>query len=133
MPLDPAALSEYPADFSTSDPELLSLIVKSLVLNAVKLTTDRDVLIGSRRRALGVTLELYFRGSDVAEMQAKGAFVNVSSRDEASTSELGLGLGFIGHLAKHLGHHLDCLTRARGTVCLALSFGPPTTAAAWSQ
>jgi signal transduction histidine kinase len=117
----------------TSDPVLLSLIVKSLVLNAVKLTTDRDVLIGSRRRALGVSLELYFRGSDVGEMQAKGAFVNVSSRDEAGSSELGLGLGFIGHLAKRLGHHLDCLMRAPGTVCLALSIGPPTTAATWSQ
>jgi signal transduction histidine kinase len=104
----------------TSDPALLPLLVKSLVLNAVKLTNNNDVLVASRRRADASHLELYFRGSEFGEMPHRGAFVNVSSRDEATSSELGLGLGFVARLANHLGHYLDCTDLARGGVRIAL-------------
>lgn len=103
-----------------SDEQLLSLMVRSLTLNALKLANQPDVLMASRRRDTRVNVEFYFKGAAIGDAQRKGAFVQLSPKDHPS-SELALGLGFIAHLGQSLDHVLECKTLPRDGVCLALS------------
>ena len=111
----------------TSDVTLLALLVRSLIMNALKLANRSDILIGCRRRAERVNLELYFKGAPVSEALQRGAFVQLTSEHgETASSELGLGLGFIANLGLWLDHSIDCKILPPAGVCLALSL--PTAA-----
>jgi signal transduction histidine kinase len=106
----------------TSDMTLLTLLVRSLLLNALKLCNPGDLLIGCRRRAERVRLEIYFRGVPVSEVHGRGAFVQLLiQKDDPTTSEVGLGLGFMAHLGRSLDHALESKSLSRDGVRLALS------------
>lgn len=50
-----------------------------------------------------------FQGSPVSDAHQRSAFVQLGlQKNEASTSESGLGLGFLAHLARNLHHGVDC-------------------------
>jgi signal transduction histidine kinase len=102
-----------------SDAVLLTLLVRSMILNALKLTNHGDILMGSRRRADSVNVELYFRGA-LGDAQRKSAFVQLSQKN-GPASELGLGLGFISCLARRLNHTLAFRPLMQNGVCLALA------------
>jgi two-component system, sensor histidine kinase len=106
----------------TSDATLLTLMIRSLILNAFKLANHSDVLVGRRRRADRVSLELYFKGPAVSEAHLRGAFVELTpQKSEPTSSELGLGLGFIAHLGRSLDHAIECSSLPHGGICIALS------------
>lgn len=102
-----------------SDQALLSMMVRSLILNALKLANRSDILVGSRRRAGRISLVVYFRAAPLSEGQQRGAFVQLATTP--ATSELGLGLGFLAHLGRSLDHSIECRTLPGHGVCLALS------------
>jgi two-component system, sensor histidine kinase len=111
-----------------SDATLLTTVIKSLLLHALKLSNRSDVLVGSRRRADKFSLEIYFKGAPLSEAHQRGAFVQIAvQKDEPSASELGLGLGFIAHLCRALNHAIECTPLPRGGMRLALTL-PPTVA-----
>jgi signal transduction histidine kinase len=102
-----------------SDGQLLNLMVRSLMLNAIKLANRGDVLMASRKRGKRVSLEVYFKSAPIGDAQTKGAFVQLSPKDQPS-SELGLGLGFIEHLGQSLDHQLERKILPNAGVRLAL-------------
>jgi two-component system, sensor histidine kinase len=105
----------------TSDASLLSLLVRSLVLNALKVCNPGSLLMAWRRRTQRVSLELYFKGAPVGESQLRGAFVQLLlQKDDPSTSQVGLGLGFMAHLGRSLGHSLESSALPRDGIRLAL-------------
>jgi hypothetical protein len=78
--------------------------------------------MGSRRQAERARLEIYFRGAPVSEAHRRGAFVQVLlQNDDPTSSEVGLGLGFMAHLGRGLDHALESKTLSRDGVRLALS------------
>ena len=103
-----------------SDAQLLGLLVRSLALNAIKFASRGAVLMATRRHRQKINLDFYFGGPVIGEQQQKAAFVNVSPRDGAGV-ELGLGLGFIAHLARNLDHDVACKTLLEEGVCLSLA------------
>jgi signal transduction histidine kinase len=112
-----------------SDQALLSLMIRSLILNALKLANRSNVLVGSRRRLGRIRLEVYFRATPLSEGQQRGAFVQLATTP--ATSELGLGLGFLAHLGRSLDHRIECRSLPGSGVCLALSL--PAAGNAWAE
>ena len=108
-----------------SDATLLATVIRSLLLNALKLANRSDVLVGCRRRADKFSLEFYFKGPPISEAHQQGAFIQLAlQKNEPTTSELGLGLGFIAHLCRTLDHAIECTALPRGAMRLALSLPP---------
>ena len=106
----------------TSDDALLYLLVRSLLLNALKLCNPGGLLMACRRRSQRASLELYFKGVPVSESLGRGAFVQLlQKKDDPTTAQLGLGLGFMAHLGRSLDHSLESTALPGDGVRLALS------------
>ncbi len=93
----------------TSDPRLLEQIVRNLIANALKYTKKGRVLLGCRRRAGGMSIEIWDTGIGIADEQLLAIFDEYHQIDNAARERsrgLGLGLSIVRRLAKLLGHHI---------------------------
>jgi two-component system CheB/CheR fusion protein len=93
----------------TSDPRLLEQILRNLIANALKYTKKGRVLIGCRRRAGAVSIEIWDTGIGIADEQLLAIFDEYHQIDNAARERsrgLGLGLSIVRRLAKLLGHHI---------------------------
>jgi signal transduction histidine kinase len=100
--------SRSPRGVVRSDAKLLGMVLKSLIMNAIRFGLGDDILVGWRQRGGHVQLELYFKAPPISPAQAQSALIELyDRRNRRPTGELGLGLGFVSHLCSWLGHRID--------------------------
>jgi signal transduction histidine kinase/CheY-like chemotaxis protein len=103
-----------------SDPILLERILRNLIGNAVLYTEQGRILVGARRRAGGVAIEVWDTGPGVADDQREAIFeefYQLANPDRDRAKGLGLGLAIVRRLTAILGHRLSLESRpGRGSV-----------------
>lgn len=97
-----------------SDPTLLDLILRNLVSNAIRYTSQGGLLVCCRKRGKTVLLEVWDTGVGI-DHKSQGeifrAFHQLGDRDGDKRQGLGLGLSIVRGLCKILGHELTLRSR----------------------
>ena len=102
-----------------SDPILLRRIVGNLISNAVKYTQSGGILVASRARSAGRSVEVWDTGLGIAPVHQREIFREFYKVPSHAGTEDGFGLGLyiVARLAAILGHPLNLSSRpGRGTV-----------------
>jgi len=101
-----------------SDPDLLEIVLRNLVSNAVKHSRGGRVLLGCRRAGQEVRIEIHDNGQGIAEDQLERLFSEFVRGEQAGSTEgVGLGLAIVERIAKLLGHRLSVRSQlGRGSV-----------------
>ena len=98
-----------------SDPILLERIVLNLVSNAVRYTVSGGVVIGCRRRADSLRIEVWDSGPGIPEDQ-RGNIFSEFYRLAGTKGGLGLGLAIVDRLGGLLDHPIELVsTLGRGS------------------
>src|SRR5271165_78783 len=104
----------------TNDPQLLEQMIRNLVSNALKYTRCGKVLLGCRRRAGRLSIEVRDTGIGIAADQLTAIFAGYHQVDNAARERrrgLGLGLSIVKRLATLLGHRISVRSRpGKGSV-----------------
>lgn len=90
-----------------SDRRLLEQMVRNLLSNALKYTRRGKVLLGCRRRADGITIEIWDTGIGVPEAEQQAIFEEhhqITQSDGKPGNGLGLGLSIVRRLSGLLNH-----------------------------
>jgi signal transduction histidine kinase len=104
-----------------SDPKLLAMAVRSLLLNAIGFGDGGAIAVACRRSGGRLKLEVHFSGPPLAAKAEAHGFVQLAPKgDRLIAGELGLGLALLRRLCGPLGHELDAETLAAGRQLLAL-------------
>ena len=93
-----------------TDPLLLERIVMNLAANAVRYTREGGVLIGCRRRAGAVRIEIWDTGAGIAADQTRRIFeefYQAPRHADEGVRGIGLGLAIVDRLAGLLSLHID--------------------------
>ncbi len=88
-----------------SDPQLLRRVLQNFLANAVRYTERGGVLIGVRRRAGGLRIEVWDSGPGIAEADRRAIFEEFRRLGRGGQG-LGLGLAIADRIARLLGHPL---------------------------
>ncbi len=103
-----------------SDPNLLELMLRNLISNAIRYTHQGGLLIGCRRRGGEVTIEVFDTGIGIEPAQQREIFREfhqLGNPERDRLKGLGLGLAITEGLAQSLGHGLTVTSRpGRGSV-----------------
>jgi signal transduction histidine kinase/CheY-like chemotaxis protein len=103
-----------------SDPVLLEQVLRNLVSNAVKYTDAGRVVVGARRRAGQVVVEVWDTGRGIAPAQAEAIFeefYQIDNPERDRDKGLGLGLAIVRRILPLIGADLDFRsTPDRGSV-----------------
>ncbi len=94
-----------------SDPVLLERILGNFMSNAVRYTQNGRVLIGCRRRANHISIEVWDTGCGIAENETQSIFEDfhqIDNLERDRSKGLGLGLGIAQRLTTCLGHEIEC-------------------------
>lgn len=102
-----------------SDPTMLRTIIRNLVANAVKYTARGRVLVGARRVAGEVSLEVWDTGPGVSPHMVSKIF-DAFERADAPGEGLGLGLWIVKRTAEILGHEVTVRTARQLGSCFSL-------------
>jgi CheY-like chemotaxis protein len=92
-----------------TDPVLLFRILSNLTSNALRYTQSGRVLVGCRRRASGVRIEVWDTGPGIPEEKRREIFrefVQLGNPQRDRDQGLGLGLAIVERTAGLLGHTL---------------------------
>lgn len=113
-----------------SDPVLLERIMMNLVSNAVRYTERGGVVIGCRRRASDVRIEVWDSGLGIPEdkqTEIFREFFQLADPGRDRSKGLGLGLAIVERLARLLQHRVELRsTPGRGSVfAVVLPAGDP--------
>lgn len=103
-----------------SDPVLLEQVLRNLISNAMKYTDAGRVVIGARRRAGRISVEVWDTGRGIAPGEAEAIFeefYQVDNPERDRDKGLGLGLAIVRRIAPLIGADLDfASTPGRGSV-----------------
>ena len=102
-----------------SDPALLRRILQNFLSNAVRYTRHGRIVLGCRRRAGRLEIQVWDTGDGIAPDQIEHVFDEFQRGANTKDDERGLGLGLslAERLAHLLGHAIDVnSTLGRGTV-----------------
>lgn len=104
------ALRVVPCGLSVrSDPHLLEPMIRNLLTNALKYTKRGKVLLGCRRRAGRLSIEVWDTGIGIPGDQLEAIFEEYHQLDNTPRQRsrgLGLGLSIVQRLGKLLGHQI---------------------------
>jgi len=90
-----------------SDPTLLDRVLQNLVSNAIKYTKEGGVVIGCRRHANALSIEIRDSGPGIAhanQTEIFREFVQLDNPEHDRSKGLGLGLAIVERIASLLGH-----------------------------
>jgi two-component system, chemotaxis family, CheB/CheR fusion protein len=90
-----------------SDPRLLEQMIRNLLSNALKYTKRGKVLLGCRRRAGMLSIEIWDTGIGIPDAELQAIFEEYHQLDNAARERsrgLGLGLSIVQRLGNLLGH-----------------------------
>jgi two-component system CheB/CheR fusion protein len=115
------ALRVVPCSLSVnSDVRLLEQILRNLLSNALKYTRHGKVLLGCRRHAGMLTIEVCDTGPGIPEGEFQAIFEEYHQLDNATRERsrgLGLGLSIVNGLGKLLGHRVSVRSQTgRGSI-----------------
>jgi CheY-like chemotaxis protein/two-component sensor histidine kinase len=103
-----------------SDEVILYRILANLVDNALRYTARGGVLVGCRRRAEGLSIQVWDTGRGIPADQLEAIFLEfhqVGNPQRDREQGLGLGLAIVDRAARVLGHPLGVRSRpGRGSV-----------------
>jgi CheY-like chemotaxis protein len=98
----------------SSDPVMLRRMLRNLLSNAIRYTSQGSVLLGCRRRGPDVLISVVDTGCGIAEGERDlifEEFYQAGGRTRRSVEGLGLGLAIVRRQAALLGHRLDLKSR----------------------
>ena len=107
-----------------SDPLLVDRILRNLLCNALRYTDAGRVLIGCRRRAERLWVEVWDTGIGIPDDKIAVVFDDftcVSDREREGVRGLGLGLAIVRRLCRLLGHTVTVNSREGAGSCFALA------------
>ena len=107
-----------------SDPQLLRRIVQNFLSNALRYTREGSVLLGARRTAGEVRIEVWDSGPGIAAEQRARIFDEFQRLEQPSPwgeKGLGLGLSICDRLAGILDHRLDLHSQVGRGSCFAVT------------
>ncbi|MFC5527613.1 NahK/ErcS family hybrid sensor histidine kinase/response regulator [Rhodanobacter ginsengisoli] len=107
-----------------SDPQLLRRILQNFLSNALRYTSKGRVLLGARRLAGEVRIEVWDTGPGIAADQRARIFDEFQRLEHPSPwgeKGLGLGLSICDRLAGILGHRLDLHSQPNHGSCFAVT------------
>ncbi|WP_093382733.1 PAS domain-containing hybrid sensor histidine kinase/response regulator [Pseudomonas sp. UC 17F4] len=93
-----------------SDIQLLARILRNLLSNAIRYTPRGRVLLGCRRRAKALSIEVWDTGIGIAQERREEVFEEFRRGDAQRPDQdrgLGLGLAIVDKIAGILGHRLQ--------------------------
>ncbi len=103
-----------------TDPRLLEQMLRNLLSNAMKFTDHGNILLGCRRRAGTLHIEVWDTGIGIPNKELKAIFAEYHQlgNDARERSRgLGLGLSIVQRLGEFLGHNVSVRSRVgRGSV-----------------
>lgn len=100
-----------------SDPQLLRRVLQNFLANAVRYTVRGRVLLGVRRSAGGLRIEVHDTGPGIALADQALIFEEFRRGDGAGGQGLGLGLSIAERIARLLGSRVELSSRpGTGTV-----------------
>ena len=106
--------------FVRSDPVLLERIMRNLVANAVRYTDRGKIILGARRNASSVRIEVWDSGRGIPKDKHREIFQEFRQLDNPQRDRrkgLGLGLAIVERLVKLLDHPLELRSQlGRGSV-----------------
>ncbi len=94
----------------TTDPRLLEQVLRNLLSNAIKYTEKGKVVLGCRRRAGVVSVEVWDSGIGIPKTEIKSIFdeyYQIGNAARQRSQGLGLGLSIVQRLAHLLKHRID--------------------------
>jgi len=118
-----------------TDPVLLYRVLVNIVNNALRYTKSGGVLIGCRKRAAGLWIEVWDTGVGIAKEDQKAIFREfhqLSNPQRDREQGLGLGLAIVERTCRLLGMPIEVRSRlGRGTVfAVRVPYGDPSRVAA---
>jgi PAS domain S-box-containing protein len=90
-----------------TDPQLFGRILRNLISNALKYTSEGRVLVGCRRKASRVRVEIWDTGCGIAPDRQRQIFWEFVQVRKGHATGLGLGLAIVERLSKLLGHEVS--------------------------
>jgi signal transduction histidine kinase/CheY-like chemotaxis protein len=96
--------------FVRSDPVLLERIMRNLVANAVRYTDRGKIVLGARRSAASIRIEVWDSGRGIPKDKHREIFQEFRQLDNPQRDRrkgLGLGLAIVERLVKLLNHPLE--------------------------
>jgi two-component system, sensor histidine kinase len=96
--------------FVRSDPVLLERIMRNLVANAIRYTDRGKIVLGARRRADTIRIEVWDSGRGIPKDKHREIFQEFRQLDNPQRDRrkgLGLGLAIVERLVKLLNHPLE--------------------------
>ncbi len=112
-----------------SDPRLLEQMLRNLLSNALKYTQQGKVLLGCRRHAGVLSIEVWDTGVGIPEAELQLIFEEYYQLDNAARQRshgLGLGLAIVQRLGNLLGHRVRVRSRpGKGSVFAIETVLPP--------
>lgn len=104
-----------------SDRRMLRRMMQNLISNAIKYTDKGGVLIGCRRQANQLRIEVHDTGCGIPEAKHRSVFVEFERLSTAQGQPgLGLGLSIVDRMAQVLGHPLGLRSREAQGSCFML-------------
>jgi signal transduction histidine kinase/CheY-like chemotaxis protein len=108
-----------------SDAALLERMLRNLVANAVRYTSQGGIVVGARRRGARVSAVVVDTGVGIAPEHGERIFeefyqVRCGNRTRAAPSGMGLGLAIVRRLAKLLGHDVAVASRPGAGSCFRI-------------
>ncbi|PWC37518.1 ATP-binding protein [Azospirillum sp. TSO35-2] len=111
-----------------ADPALLERIIRNLVENALRYTDHGRILLGCRRSAKGLRIQVYDTGIGIPQEHLERIFhefYQVSNPTRDRGKGLGLGLAIVDRLARLLGYRVHVASWPGKGSCFTLEISDP--------